>query len=125
MFEARDQRASARRAASTTCAPVAWTKGGGLLSEVESSTVMFVVGQWICVAAVVFVYCKVYARACGSGMRISAARIRRVEIRRMYNPLSIFGMVGERSVGRKKLLNEEISSGNGAGRRPPRAAKTS
>src|SRR5207237_8499284 len=59
MLEASDQRASARRAARTTCAPVAWMKGGGLLSEVESATLTVVVGQWICVAAVVLVYCKV------------------------------------------------------------------
>jgi hypothetical protein len=55
MFEAKAQRDSARRAARTTCAPVARTCAGGLLSEVESATVMFVTGHLTCVVAAVLV----------------------------------------------------------------------
>jgi hypothetical protein len=38
---------------------VAWTWAGGLLSEVESATVMFVTGHLTCAVAAVLVYWSV------------------------------------------------------------------
>jgi hypothetical protein len=89
MFEARDQRERARRAARITCAPVACTYEGGLPSEVESATVTVVVGHLICCVAAAFEYCKVYARAgaaCASRSAASSkSAVGRVEVGRM-NP---------------------------------------